>query len=105
MKIVLFLSVIIFFFFASLQFNDPDPLVWVLAYSACGGLSILVLNKKNVLLSASVMTFIYAIWLGVLLSQTTGAWWEGEIEREAGGIGLCMAWCLALSLRAKYFSP
>lgn len=41
MKILNFTLAAVFFLFAALQYNDPDPLVWMLAYAAVGTLCVL----------------------------------------------------------------
>lgn len=41
MKILNLILAAVFFLFAALQYNDPDPLVWMLTYSAVGTLCVL----------------------------------------------------------------
>ncbi len=87
-----------FFLFASVQFNDPDPLIWVLAYSLTAVLSLLFLWR----LIAEKLKWVY---LGIALVMFIGSFlqfpptWEGfgaemktennELARESIGLLLC----------------
>ncbi|NQW30383.1 MAG: hypothetical protein HQ472_07720 [Ignavibacteria bacterium] len=104
MKIALFIAIVLFLFFASLQFNDPDPIQWVLAYGSCAVLSALALYTKRIAMQAMVMSLLYFVWTIWLLLQTTGVWWDGEVERESGGLAICAVWCAIIFAHQKYFS-
>lgn len=65
MKYILFFLTAMFYFFASLQFNDPDPMPWLLIYGTIGTMSaLLALGETRPYLR-------YAILVGFLLS---GMW-------------------------------
>lgn len=88
------LMTVAFTWFAWLQLNDPDPLWWVVTYGTCAVISVGVVMRRVprnlVLLFAMALTG-WALWL---LPQTTGLWWQGEIEREVAGLGIALLWCL-----------
>lgn len=58
---------ILFFLFAAVQFNDPDPLVWVLVYSAVGTLCLLAALKGYFQWLTLALATAVLIWLLMLL--------------------------------------
>jgi hypothetical protein len=75
MKIVNGVFVLLFLSFAAVQYNDPDPLLWILIYLSMAALCALAVAGRyyrQVVLVLGVAFVIYAIVLapGVL------AWWQ-----------------------------
>lgn len=89
---------VMFFLFASLQFNDPDPLIWVLAYSLTATLCLIYCKHSM----ASKLRWTY---LGTALVMLLGSYiqfpsqWDGfgaemkttnqELARESIGLLMC----------------
>ncbi len=90
-----------FSWFVTLQLNDVDAALWIAAYgiaaviSCCGAVTSLA---RRVTVPARVMAIIYGLWGLALLRQTRGQWWDGEIEREVGGLFVSAIWMVILSL-------
>lgn len=97
----------IFSWFVSLQLNDVDAGLWIAAYgiaavlSGCGAVTSLA---RFVVVPARIMATIYGVWGLALLTQTRGQWWDGEIEREVGGLFVSAIWMIILSLFPRSMS-
>lgn len=107
MKYILFFLSVMFFFFASLQFNDPDPMRWILIYSSLGAFSALTaLGKTRTYLRYALLAglAISGIWMVSLLPDFLfwidmgtpnifSSWNEDltmiELTREFLGLGIC----------------
>ena len=107
MKYIQFILSALFFFFAALQFNDPDPVGWVLVYSftgiAClmGAMGRTGLYFRPVIYTGLAITFIWAIsltpefinWIQAGAPNIFSTWQEGtimtEMVREFLGLSLC----------------
>lgn len=92
------LSSSLFLLFASVQFNDPDPMIWILAYTSTAVLGFLYLNRSL----AAKLKWTY---LGLAMILLAGSYiqfppqWEGfgtemkttnnELARESIGLLLC----------------
>lgn len=98
MKVLSWVMAVIFIGFTAVQFNDIDALIWVAAYGSVTFLSVFRAIGRDSRYLALVCATIYAAWALVLLSQTNGQWWDGEIERETGGLTICCLWCLTIFL-------
>ena len=88
MKYVQFIIAGIFFYFATLQFNDPDAIAWVLIYSFIGFITTMTaLGEKR-------PYFSYALVLGLLFSSiATAMYIPGLLEWvEAGSPNLFIPW-------------
>ena len=96
-----------FSWFVSLQFNDVDAALWIAAYgiaavlSGCGAVTSLA---PYAVVPARVMAFVYLVWALALLTQTHGQWWDGEIEREVGGLLVSALWMIILSFFPRSMS-
>lgn len=97
----------VYCWFVVLQLNDVDALIWVLAYGAVAVISALAALPKGirlVTLPALVLGIIFALWGIWLFRQTTGRWWDGEVEREVGGLFISALWTTALSILSRRLS-
>ncbi|MBS1560416.1 MAG: transmembrane 220 family protein [Bacteroidetes bacterium] len=102
MRYVSFAMATIFVAFATLQYNDPDPYIWIPAYGLVALLSYLHAFRRPVPATSTLITAIaFLSWAIVSYTQTTGRWWDGEVERETGGLVICAVWSLILWWRSK----
>lgn len=72
MKILHFTLAFFFLAFTIVQFNDPDPLLWILIYGAMVAVCVMAAFKMfypKVMSVQSVIYFIYAIFLWPGVSQ------------------------------------
>jgi len=58
-----FLNGILFFLFAIVQFNDPDPWAWILIYGLISGISIISSFGKYLKWSAYTVLIVSLIWM------------------------------------------
>lgn len=107
MKYFQFSLAIMFFFFAALQFNDPDPVQWIAIYGFVGIASVLTaIGETRALfryalmagLAASIVWMIsmlpaFADWISMGAPSIFGSWKEGnqmtELTREFLGVSMC----------------
>jgi hypothetical protein len=101
------LGMLLFAGFAAVQYNDPDPLVWILAYGYVAMLCLMASLRVRVLGPALAGAVVYAL-LGTrqLPRQMVDSWLSGTMDgrplaveevREAFGLYLASAWCLLLT--------
>ncbi len=101
--------VIIFLWFAYLQFNDPDPVLWVVLYLIPVYVSLMAFLRKTnreLLIVLSVFYTSYAINSGLQMTQWEGFFTEGsgmemksvnqELAREAVGLMIAVFTYLVL---------
>ncbi len=99
---------------AVLQWNDPDPLAWMLLYGAAAGVCALWYRADLSLRLPSGLLIICLLWLATLLPQlfTIREWGAvfGSLQmqsesveevREAGGLLLIAAWMTVLMLSIR----
>jgi hypothetical protein len=95
MKIFNFIFLVLFVISAVLQYNDPDPALWILIYLFAAlscFLSIRKLHYPSINLTAIVLLFIYAVFLffdkdGVLTWLT-----DHQAENIAGSMKASSPW-------------
>ena len=91
----------------AVQWNDPDPWPWVLGYGLPAALAAAVLaGRRDVRLSgglALLYTLVFVYWSPALagldrdaVSQIGMKSLQAEEAREAGGLAICWAWCVAV---------
>jgi len=101
---------VMFCLFLSVQFNDVDAGIWVFAYGLAALVCLACLRQslRPVVRHVSLLLVIgYSAWAVKLAVQTSGKWWDGEIEREVGGLAitaLSMALVNFFSRQASRFS-
>ena len=99
LKIVIILLVGLFFlFFAFLQINDPDSLIWIIAYLIPTSLSFSTLTKyrSKYIRYISPIYLIVAIYLYLYNSETTIMHVFDETTNESLGLVLCSIWIFIL---------
>lgn len=105
----------LFLLFAALQYNDPDPIQWIVIYAAAALSCLLAAIRARVdFRLPSAVALAAAIWAALLLPQTWGAksfidnlrLGEGmrdpvtEVSRELGGLSVVAAVMIPLAIAA-----
>jgi hypothetical protein len=84
---------VMYIWFITLQFNDVDAALWVIGYGIAALFSSAIAFDIRPRLLQSMMT-IYSVlvlfWIMWLLPSIQGVWWEGEVEREVGGLTIVL---------------
>ena len=99
LKIVIILLVgLFFFFFAYLQINDPDSLIWIIIYLIPAALSFSTLTnyRSKYFQYMSLIYLIVAIYLYLYNSETTVMHVFDETTNESLGLVLCSIWIFIL---------
>ncbi len=77
MKIFNIVFVILFLGFAALQYNDPDPLVWITIYMAMVVVCLLAVQKRSYKILTIILAIIY-IGYAAILSPALFTWWQSD---------------------------
>ena len=87
-------------FFSYLQINDPDSLLWVIAYliPAVLSFSVLIYYRSKYLQYISLIYLIIAIYLYLNNTDTSVMHIFDEGTNESLGLALCSIWILILHL-------
>lgn len=117
MKIFNGIFAVLFLSFAALQYNDPDPLIWIAIYMAMVLVCGLALWQKHYNALSLVLGLVY-IGYAALLSPSVLVWWQSddrsqlfdelakmqflyiEETRECLGLLICLA---VLAINFFYF--
>lgn len=94
---------------AGLQYNDPDPAVWIAIYLGAAAACVAYGRFDKSWIAAAVVCAIAAVWGGVLVSHVLGIIKLGdlflkmnekggavEVGREAGGLSITAVWMAVL---------
>ena len=95
MKIFNFIFLLLFIISAGLQYNDPDPALWIIIYLFGAMICFFAIRKQNyprLTLAGIILLFIYALYLlfdkdGVLSWLT-----EHQAENIAGSMKASSPW-------------
>lgn len=82
-----------FIWFITLQFNDVDAPLWVIGYGLAALFSgFIAFDTRPRQLQILITTYsaCLLIWIMWLLPSIQGLWWDGEIEREVGGLTIVL---------------
>ncbi len=101
----------VFLLSVAVQFNDPDPLLWISLYGLAAGISLAAALGRISLpwCAGALLLFLgaTALWLPSLGDSRSEAFTSfrmkaarDEAPREAGGLLLCTGWTLYLTVRA-----
>lgn len=101
----------VFLLSVAVQFNDPDPVLWISLYGLAAAISLAAaLGRLSFPWCAGALLLFLgmtALWLPSLGDSRTEAFTsfrmraaEDEAPREAGGLLLCTSWALYLTVRA-----
>ena len=96
--IITLLVGLLFLFFAYLQINDPDSLIWIMAYLIPAVFSFLALTdyRSKYFQYISPIYLIIAIYLFFNNSDTTIMYIFNETTNETLGMVLCSVWIFIL---------
>lgn len=102
---------LVFVLSAALQYNDPDPVRWVVMYLAAAASTIMALHLRRGWIAAGAVGLVAAVWGGWLWHEVIGEvlfsdFWRKmsekggrvEVMREAGGLTIVCTWLSVSSL-------
>jgi Transmembrane family 220, helix len=100
MKYISLILFVIFVLFASLQYNDPDPILWIPIYGIaayCAWRSYIGNSNKEMLIVLALISTAAAInswtqmtaWEGVVTEGFSMKTPNQELARESLGLGIC----------------
>ena len=93
MKLITFLGTTLFTMSAVLQYNDPDALVWSLAYLAAAVICVLAFIDRIPPILALVTGFFYFVFGIYLAIEVIGQHhWFDELGREMFGLLIVGLW-------------
>ena len=105
--IITLLVGLVFLFFAYLQINDPDSLIWIMAYLIPAVLSFIALTdyKSKYLQYISPIYLIIALYLYWNNSDANVMYIFNETTNESLGLVLCSVWIFILPWLSYSHSP
>ena len=106
-NVIILLVGFLFLFFAYLQINDPDSLIWIIAYLIPAALSFSALTyyRNKYFQYISSIYLIIAIYLFFNNSETTVMYIFDESTNESLGLVLCSIWIFILPWLHKKMTP
>jgi hypothetical protein len=75
---------LVFLLAAAVQYNDPDPVPWMLVYGAAMFACVLALLRREHRHVAGLTGAVALVWALILLPRVAGQVAPGEMFREAG---------------------
>lgn len=82
-----------FIWFITLQFNDVDAALWVIGYGLAAAFSGAIasdIRPRHLQSLITIYSALVLIWIMLLLPSIRGLWWDGEVEREVGGLTIVL---------------
>ncbi|MBW2425918.1 MAG: hypothetical protein JRG86_16845 [Deltaproteobacteria bacterium] len=112
MKLAALVFAFVFLIAAAVQWNDPDPLLWILGYLLAAGLSAFAAAGRVAVLPSAGAAAIFALWFlslaPSLFAAERAAFTSFQMQassheepREAVGLLLAAGWCGALACWAR----
>jgi len=106
------LFAILFASAAALQFNDPDPDLWVAAYASAAGLATAAALGRAHFWTSALLAAIFALWTAALLpsliASESAAFTSFRMQspaheegREAVGLLICASYATWLALACR----
>lgn len=98
MKYLLYFLIVIYILSAAVQYNDPDPAVWILSYLLPAGLCYyrsLGKGDKVLYFSIGLVYLLWAVnqfppqWEGLMMENLSMKTLNVELGRESLGLGMC----------------
>lgn len=87
---------------AALQYNDPDPLIWIAVYLAAAGVAAAGAMDRLRWEVAGVVAAVALVWAAVLAMRVIGQQPLFEEEgREMLGLTIAGGWSLILGIAAR----
>ena len=109
-----YLLLALFVFSVAVQYNDPDPLVWMTIYGLAALACVVALKRPAQWVWPGVLCLSALGWAATILPRVWGRVRAGELfaawemkdlrveeAREFGGLLIVAAWMLVLFLRAR----
>ena len=96
LRVVAALMAVVFSGFTVVQYNDPDGLIWALAYAVVVALSVAVFFERSPV-GLPFLLVLYSLcflWLSPELFQR--GWIDSEEGRESAGLLIAALWITAL---------
>jgi hypothetical protein len=103
------IMLLLFLFAAAVQFNDPDPAVWIGIYGVAAVVCVLEIRRRTPVWMPVAVTLIALVWAGTLYYGTRDvpimslfAEWEMrdvrvEEAREMYGLAIVAAWMTVIA--------
>ncbi len=103
---------VLFTLSAMVQWNDPDPLRWILAYGIAASLSLAAAWGRLLFVPSVAAALLFGcgfLWFAPTLLTADAAAFssfemraaEHEFPREALGLALCTIWSVCLAIHAR----
>ena len=83
MKYLYLTLAIIFILFAIVQFNDPDPFIWIGVYLLVALISYLAFRNKFYPIPTLIFLILCFIWAIILFPPSFTDWWQMEEEAQS----------------------
>lgn len=109
-----YLLLALFVFSVIVQYNDPDPWVWMTIYGLAAAACLVALKQPGQWLLSGALLLLTAVWAATLAPRVLGRVAFGELfeawemkdlrveeAREFGGLLIVATWMLVLFLRAR----
>lgn len=111
MRVAAYLFAAVFTLGAVVQFNDPDPAIWIAGYAVGAGLSFAAALGHRLFIAHAIAAIVFCFWFATIASSLVGAPDEAftsfkmqaeshEEPREAAGLALLCLWNVALAISA-----
>lgn len=101
MKIAALVLAVLFGYAGVMQYNDPDPLRWVVLYGAAVLITLWLVVRPPPRILPLLLGAVAAVWAVTLvpgvLREAAYSW--NEEERELGGLVITAIWMLFIGLR------
>jgi hypothetical protein len=114
MKILNYVMTAAFLFSVIVQYNDPDPLLWMLIYGLAGAACVLAIGNRGSWIFPAAVGLVALVWATTLASQVIGKVAFGElfeafemkderveVAREFGGLLIIAFWMAVLVFDAR----
>jgi hypothetical protein len=113
LRIVCIFGLLFFSYAAAMQYNDPDPLVWMPFYAIVAVANFAALLGRwpsRYIALAAIPHVLYGLWLSPNLLSTSAESFatigmkndQDELVREAWGAVICALWMAGLYIHARY---
>lgn len=116
-KLINLVMALLFLLSVVVQFNDPDPLLWIAIYALCAVACLLVFTEYKHWIFPALVATLAIVWvislvpslyphladinwrevLGSVEMKST----QTEIVREIGGLLIAAAWMILIAIKSK----
>jgi hypothetical protein len=109
-----YLFLVLFVFSVIVQYNDPDPWLWMTIYGLAAAACLLALKQPRQWLLSGALLLLTTVWAATIAPRVLGRVALGELfeawemkdlrveeAREFGGLIIVATWMLVLFLRAR----